>query len=155
MAIASRAGNALLMSGGGRDAWQMTLHILSTPHSPQTFWGPRTISGGQLIGAAEVLQGRLDFDPVRWEGHLWQQVNDRRVLKRFNLLVDVALVTPGEGRGRYAGMSALRCHRSLSFGAESRAYYELLAPGDVSRGVAPLPGMASPHAQSHRVVEVS
>lgn len=43
---------------------------------------------------------RLVFDPAAWEDHQWSKTNDRRLLKRINLLIDDALHTQGEGRGQ-------------------------------------------------------
>jgi toxin YoeB len=43
---------------------------------------------------------RLVFDQAGWEDYQWWQVNDRRLLKRINLLIDDALRTPGDGRGQ-------------------------------------------------------
>ncbi|MBC7593622.1 MAG: Txe/YoeB family addiction module toxin [Kineosporiaceae bacterium] len=43
---------------------------------------------------------RLVFDRAGWEDYQWWQTNDRRLLKRINLLIDDALRTPGEGRGQ-------------------------------------------------------
>jgi toxin YoeB len=42
---------------------------------------------------------RLVFDQAGWEDYEWWQSNDRRLVKRINLLIDDALRTPGEGRG--------------------------------------------------------
>jgi toxin YoeB len=43
---------------------------------------------------------RLVFDPAGWEDYQWWQVNDRRMLKRINLLVDDAQRDPSSGRGQ-------------------------------------------------------
>jgi toxin YoeB len=43
---------------------------------------------------------RLVFDPAGWEDYQWWQVNDRRMLKRINLLIDDALRDPSSGRGQ-------------------------------------------------------
>lgn len=43
---------------------------------------------------------RLVFDPAGWDDYDWWQVNDRRLLKRINLLLDDALRDPIEGRGQ-------------------------------------------------------
>jgi len=43
---------------------------------------------------------RLVFDQAGWEDYQWWQVNDRRLLKRINLLIDDALRSTSEGRGR-------------------------------------------------------
>lgn len=43
---------------------------------------------------------KLAFDPAGWEDYQWWQVNDRRLLKRINVLIDDALRTPAEGRGQ-------------------------------------------------------
>jgi toxin YoeB len=43
---------------------------------------------------------RLVFDPAGWEDYQWWQVNDRRILKRINLLIDDALRDPSTGRGQ-------------------------------------------------------
>ena len=43
---------------------------------------------------------RLVFDTAGWEDYQWWQVNDRRMLKRINLLIDDALRDPGSGRGQ-------------------------------------------------------
>ena len=43
---------------------------------------------------------RLVFDPAGWEDYQWWQLNDRRLLKRINTLIDDALRAPGEGRGQ-------------------------------------------------------
>jgi toxin YoeB len=43
---------------------------------------------------------RLVFDAGGWDDYQWWQVNDRRMLKRINLLIDDALQEPGTGRGQ-------------------------------------------------------
>jgi toxin YoeB len=43
---------------------------------------------------------RLVFDQAGWEDYQWWQTNDRRLLKRINLLIDDALRAPGGGRGQ-------------------------------------------------------
>lgn len=43
---------------------------------------------------------RLVFDPAAWDDYQWWQVNDRRMLKRINLLIDDALREPSSGRGQ-------------------------------------------------------
>lgn len=43
---------------------------------------------------------RLAFDTAGWDDYQWWQANDRRMLKRINLLVDDALRDPGAGRGQ-------------------------------------------------------
>lgn len=43
---------------------------------------------------------RLVFDPAGWDDYQWWQANDRRLLKRINLLIDDALRDPTDGRGR-------------------------------------------------------
>ena len=43
---------------------------------------------------------RLVFDPAGWDDYQWWQVNDRRMLKRINLLIDDALRDPSSGRGQ-------------------------------------------------------
>ena len=43
---------------------------------------------------------RLVFDQAGWEDYQWWQLNDRRLLKRINTLIDDALRTPGKGRGQ-------------------------------------------------------
>jgi len=43
---------------------------------------------------------RLVFDPAGREDYQWWQTNDRRFLKRINLLIADALRTQGEGRGQ-------------------------------------------------------
>ncbi len=43
---------------------------------------------------------RLVFDPAGWEDYQWWQSNDRRLVKRINLLIDEALRDPGGGRGQ-------------------------------------------------------
>jgi toxin YoeB len=43
---------------------------------------------------------RLVFDPAGREDYRYWQTNDRRLLRRINLLIDDALRTPGEGRGQ-------------------------------------------------------
>ena len=43
---------------------------------------------------------RLIFDQPGWQDYRWWQINDRRLLKRINLLIDGALRAPGEGRGQ-------------------------------------------------------
>ena len=43
---------------------------------------------------------KLVFDPAGWEDYQWWQVNDRRLLKRVNVLIDDALRDPTDGRGR-------------------------------------------------------
>ena len=42
---------------------------------------------------------RLAFDTAGWDDYQWWQANDRRMLKRINLLIDDALRDPGAGRG--------------------------------------------------------
>ena len=43
---------------------------------------------------------RLVFDAAGWEDYQWWQVNDRRMLKRLDLLIDDALRDPTGGRGQ-------------------------------------------------------
>ena len=43
---------------------------------------------------------RLVFDPAGWDDYQWWQVNDRRLLKRVNVLIDDALRDPTDGRGQ-------------------------------------------------------
>ncbi len=43
---------------------------------------------------------RLVFDPAGWDDYQWWQANDRRLLKRINLLIDDALRDPTDGRGQ-------------------------------------------------------
>lgn len=43
---------------------------------------------------------RLVFDLAGWEDYQWWQTNDRKILKRVNLLIDDALRAPSEGRGQ-------------------------------------------------------
>jgi len=43
---------------------------------------------------------RLVFDAAGWEDYRWWQLNDRRVLKRLNLLIDDAVRDPSGGRGQ-------------------------------------------------------
>jgi len=43
---------------------------------------------------------RLVFDSAGWDDYQWWQVNDRRMLKRINLLIDDALRDPSSGRGQ-------------------------------------------------------
>lgn len=43
---------------------------------------------------------RLVFDSAGWEDYQWWQTNDRKILKRVNLLIDDALRAPSEGRGQ-------------------------------------------------------
>ena len=43
---------------------------------------------------------RLAFDTAGWDDYQWWQANDRRMLKRINLLIDDALRDPGAGRGQ-------------------------------------------------------
>jgi toxin YoeB len=43
---------------------------------------------------------RLVFDAAGWEDYQWWQKNDRRLVARINLLIDDALRSPSEGRGR-------------------------------------------------------
>jgi toxin YoeB len=43
---------------------------------------------------------RLAFDGAGWDDYQWWQVNDRRMLKRINLLIDDALRDPRTGRGQ-------------------------------------------------------
>jgi toxin YoeB len=43
---------------------------------------------------------RLVFDPAGWEDYQWWQINDRRLLKRINILIDDALRDPTDGRAQ-------------------------------------------------------
>ncbi len=43
---------------------------------------------------------RLVFDQAGWEDYQWWRVNDRRLLKRINLLIDDALRAPDDGLGK-------------------------------------------------------
>ncbi len=43
---------------------------------------------------------RLVFDAAGWDDYQWWQANDRRMLKRINLLIDEALREPATGRGQ-------------------------------------------------------
>ncbi|MGL4340719.1 MAG: Txe/YoeB family addiction module toxin [Rhodoglobus sp.] len=43
---------------------------------------------------------RLVFDPAGWDDCQWWQLNDRRLLRRINLLIDDALRNPSDGRGQ-------------------------------------------------------
>ncbi len=43
---------------------------------------------------------RLVFDPAGWDDYQLWQANDRRLLKRINLLIDDALRDPTDGRGQ-------------------------------------------------------
>ncbi len=43
---------------------------------------------------------RLAFDTAGWDDYQWWKANDRRMLKRINLLIDDALREPGAGRGQ-------------------------------------------------------
>jgi toxin YoeB len=43
---------------------------------------------------------RLVFDPAGWEDYQWWQKNDRRLVRRINVLIDDALRDPGAGRGQ-------------------------------------------------------
>lgn len=42
---------------------------------------------------------RLVFDSAGGEDYQWWQVNDRRMLKRINLLIEDAIHDPASGRG--------------------------------------------------------
>jgi toxin YoeB len=43
---------------------------------------------------------KLTFTPAGWEDYLWFQDQDRKLLKRINLLIKDALRTPLEGLGK-------------------------------------------------------
>jgi toxin YoeB len=43
---------------------------------------------------------RLVFDAAGWSDYQWWQANDRRMVKRINLLVEDALRDPSGGRGQ-------------------------------------------------------
>lgn len=43
---------------------------------------------------------RLVFDTAGWADYQWWQANDRKLLKRVNLLIEEALRDRGEGRGQ-------------------------------------------------------
>lgn len=43
---------------------------------------------------------RLVWDPSAWEDYQYWQSDDRRVLKRINLLIDACLREPFEGIGK-------------------------------------------------------
>lgn len=43
---------------------------------------------------------RLVWDPLAWEDYLWWQVNDRKVLRRVNALIQDVVRNGNEGIGR-------------------------------------------------------
>lgn len=43
---------------------------------------------------------RLVWDPLAWEDYLWWQVNDRKVLRRVNALIQDVIRNGNEGIGK-------------------------------------------------------
>lgn len=43
---------------------------------------------------------RLVWDPLAWEDYLWWQVNDRKVLRRVNALIQDVVRNGNEGIGK-------------------------------------------------------
>lgn len=71
---------------------------------------------------------RLVFDAGGWDDYQWWQVNDRRMLKRINVLIDDALRESGAGRGQPERLK----HRtsdvwSRRINQEHRLVYRVLA----------------------------
>ena len=46
------------------------------------------------------MAARLGFTPSAWADYVWWQGQDRKTLKRINVLIDSALRTPFEGIGK-------------------------------------------------------
>lgn len=66
----------------------------------------------------------LIFTPIAWKDYLWFQENDRKRLKRINVLIKDALRTPFEGIGKLERLRAdLSGYWSRRINSEHRLVY--------------------------------
>jgi toxin YoeB len=72
----------------------------------------------------------LLFTPTAWEDYLWFQDQDRRLLKRINLLIKDILRTPFEGIGKPEPLKAdLKGYWSRRINDEHRLVYAATTTG--------------------------
>lgn len=68
---------------------------------------------------------KLCFTPSAWDDYLWFEENDRRLMKRINLLIKDVLRSPFEGIGKPEPLKAdLSGHWSRRITAEHRLVYK-------------------------------
>lgn len=71
---------------------------------------------------------RLCFTPSAWDDYLWFQENNRKLLKRINLLIRDTLRSPFEGIGKPEPLKAdLAGHWSRRINDEHRLVYTATA----------------------------
>lgn len=71
---------------------------------------------------------KLGFTPAAWEDYLWFQAQDRKLLKRINLLIKDTLRSPFEGIGKPEPLKAeLTGYWSRRINAEHRLVYTATA----------------------------
>ncbi len=71
---------------------------------------------------------KLCFTPTAWEDYLWFQENNRKLLKRINLLIQDALRSPFEGIGKPEPLRAdLKGSWSRRINEEHRLVYTATA----------------------------
>lgn len=71
---------------------------------------------------------KLCFTPTAWEDYLWFQENNRKLLKRINLLIQDALRSPFEGIGKPEPLKAdLKGSWSRRINEEHRLVYTATA----------------------------
>jgi toxin YoeB len=71
---------------------------------------------------------RLCFTPSAWEDYLWFQENNRKLLKRINLLIRDTLRAPFEGIGKPEPLKAdLKGYWSRRINDEHRLVYTTTA----------------------------
>ena len=70
---------------------------------------------------------KITFTKVGWEDYLWFQENDKRLLKRINLLIKEIQRNPFEGVGKPEMLKAnLSGYWSRRINSEHRLIYNLL-----------------------------
>ena len=71
---------------------------------------------------------KLCFTPTAWDDYLWFQENNRKLLKRINLLIQDALRSPFEGIGKPEPLKAdLKGSWSRRINEEHRLVYTATA----------------------------
>ena len=67
---------------------------------------------------------KITFTPTAWNDYLWFQKNDRKLVKRINLLIKETSRTPFEGKGKPERLKAdLTGYWSRRINSEHRLVY--------------------------------